>query len=87
MKFTNPKGWTGRFTLCPGYSLLNFLDERVFSLNDSDVRLDLDSAGSFFLDDGERRRRTGRHQTQTQQSFDSRLLCRVLSVPISPTFI
>ena len=49
MKFTNPKGWTGRFTLCPGYSLLNFLDERVFSLNDSDVRLDLDSAGSFCL--------------------------------------
>ena len=49
MKLTNPKGRTGRFTLCPGYSLLNFLDWRVFSLNDFDVRLDLDSAGSFGL--------------------------------------
>ena len=29
-------------------------------------------------DHGDRRRRTGRLQTQTQQSFDSRLLCRVL---------
>ena len=29
-------------------------------------------------DDGERRRRTKRLQTQAQQSFDSRLLCRVL---------
>ena len=29
-------------------------------------------------DHGDRRRRTGRLQSQTQQSFDSRLLCRVL---------